>query len=101
LNANEVPADSRTFVANRSDEKAADHQPFDAAKPLVPDAGATAAAPPSDTGPRKAWLPLMAALLALFASLGANVYLVWIHQGVRAKYRALLQRFQGGSLATM
>jgi hypothetical protein len=46
----------------------------------------------------RAWLPLMGALLALFASLGANVYLVWIHQAARAKYRALTGQLSRQSL---
>jgi hypothetical protein len=55
--------------------------------------GATEAATP------KPWWALMVALLALFGSLGANVYLVWIHQAVRAKYRSLLQRSPLGGAA--
>jgi hypothetical protein len=43
------------------------------------------------TGAPKPWLPLMGALLCLFASLAANVYLVWIHVAVRAKYRTLVR----------
>lgn len=46
---------------------------------------------PSTATP-KPWFAFMGALLVLFASLGANVYLVWIHQTVRAKYHALVQR---------
>jgi len=46
----------------------------------------------------KPWFALMGALLALFASLGANVYLAWIHQSVRMKYRALVTQM-GGSMA--
>jgi len=34
----------------------------------------------------KPWMPLMLALMALFASLAANVYLVWLHQEIRFKY---------------
>src|SRR5436190_146554 len=54
----------------------------------------------SDADPPKPWWALMGALLALFASLGANVYLVWIHQVARAKYRALVQRTPLGGAAT-
>jgi len=39
----------------------------------------------------KPWLPLMGALLCLFASLAANVYLIWTHIGVRAKYTSLVR----------
>ncbi len=38
------------------------------------------------------------ALLALFASVGANVYLGWIYQSVRLKYRTLAARV-GSSVA--
>ncbi len=47
----------------------------------------------------KPWGILVLALLGLFASLGANVYLVWIHQGVRAKYRMLAGQMHGGAAA--
>ena len=47
----------------------------------------------------KPWGVLVAVLLGLFASLGANVYLAWIHQGVRAKYQALAMRMGGGAVA--
>ena len=53
----------------------------------------------SDADTPKPWWALMGALLALFASLGANVYLVWIHQAARAKYRALVQRASLGGAA--
>jgi hypothetical protein len=39
----------------------------------------------------KPWLPLMGALLCLFASLAANVYLIWNHMAVRAKYQTLVR----------
>lgn len=47
----------------------------------------------------KPWGVLVAVLLGLFASLGANVYLAWIHQSVRAKYQALAARMDGGAVA--
>ena len=74
------PSDSRTFASDMAI----------AAKPAVletPIGGSPSSGFPA---PPKPWLPLMGALLALFASLGANVYLAWIHQGVRMKYRTLL-----------
>jgi hypothetical protein len=86
LNENEPPADYRS-----QDRALA----TGAAKPAVSDSPFTANPPAA----AKPWLPLMAALLALFASLGANVYLAWIHQGVRNKYRALVQRVSPGSIA--
>jgi hypothetical protein len=45
------------------------------------------------------WLPLTGALVALFASLGANAYLAWIHQSLRSNYRSLLARMKGDSAA--
>ena len=44
--------------------------------------------------PARPWLPLTVSLLALFASLGGNVYLGWLHVESRAKYRRLLERLQ-------
>lgn len=38
--------------------------------------------------PGKPWLPLTFTLFGLFASLGANVYLVWIAYDVRRRYLA-------------
>jgi hypothetical protein len=67
------------------------------AKPALPETPLAA----GTAAPAKPWLPLMGALLALFASLGANVYLAWIHQGVRMKYRALVQRIQGTAPAAL
>jgi hypothetical protein len=41
------------------------------------------------------WLPLTGALVALFASLGANAYLGWVHQSLRSNYRSLVARMKG------
>jgi hypothetical protein len=49
--------------------------------------------PPSGTA--RPWMPLMLALVALFASIGANAYLVWIHQTLRINYRAVVARMKG------
>ena len=51
----------------------------------------------SSTGPTKPWGVLLLAILGLFASLGANAYLVWIHQEVRTKYRTLAGQMHGGA----
>jgi hypothetical protein len=90
LRSDEGPHDGGTAAEN--------YRVVDANKPPVSNSssqngGATEAATP------KPWWALMAALLALFGSLGANVYLVWIHQAVRAKYRSLLQRSPLGGVA--
>lgn len=45
------------------------------------------------------WMPLMLALVALFASVGANAYLMWIHQSLRANYRAVVARLKGNAFA--
>ena len=66
-------------------------------KPSVVNANSQNGASDADTP--KPWWALMGALLALFASLGANVYLAWIHQAARAKYRALVQRTSLGGAA--
>ena len=42
--------------------------------------------------PGKPWLPLILASLALFASFGGNVYLVWIFADLRRRYRLLLSK---------
>lgn len=42
--------------------------------------------------PSKPWLPLTLALIGLFASLGANVFLLWMAGGFRKRYRALVER---------
>ncbi|MFC1596767.1 hypothetical protein ACFL5Q_02365 [Planctomycetota bacterium] len=42
--------------------------------------------------PAKPWSRLTVALVGLFASLGGNVFLLWIMQGFRSRYRALLRR---------
>ena len=44
--------------------------------------------------PSRPWLPLTAALLALFASLGGNLYLAWLNHDSRTRYRRLLNRMQ-------
>jgi hypothetical protein len=95
LTANEAPSgEPRSF---RSDPLA-----MDAAKPTMTDAAFPAdksAGNPTAGSTSKPWLPLMAALLGLFASVGANVYLAWIHQGVRVKYQALVRRMQVNTVA--
>ena len=41
--------------------------------------------------PSKPWLPLWLTAVALFASLGANVYLGWIAVDVRRRWRTLVE----------
>jgi len=69
-------------------------------------AGATSAPPganSSGTGSddngaseAKPWLPLAGAVIALFASLGANVYLAWNTLALRSRYRSLVAQFHAG-----
>lgn len=42
----------------------------------------------------KPWLPFTAAVLALFGSLGGNLYMGWITWETRAKYHALVKRLR-------
>jgi hypothetical protein len=78
--------------------EAADFRVVDANKPNITNSGSQTGGSSEATTP-KPWWALMGALLALFASLGANVYLVWIYQAARAKYRALVQRTPLGGAA--
>jgi hypothetical protein len=56
------------------------------APPPKPEAKPAEEQPPA--APSKPWLPLIAALLALFASLAANVYLGWILGGLRRQRKS-------------
>jgi hypothetical protein len=44
-----------------------------------------APAPPQPEAPAEPWLPLTLTLLALFASIGANLFLGWIAWGLRRR----------------
>ncbi|HEY2827020.1 MAG TPA: hypothetical protein VGJ04_05410 [Pirellulales bacterium] len=91
LNENDVPqTPPRSFDS--------DHLAMGAAKPAVLETPiGFGGSSPNSTVVAKPWLPLMGTLLALFASIGANFYLAWIHQSVRMKYQALVRRMQGGA----
>jgi hypothetical protein len=92
LSENEVRPGSRQSFSNGQ-------VAVDADKPAVSDSGWTAEKTDGKSAVSKPWLPLMATLLTLFASLGANAYLGWIHQGTRAKYKALLKQLPAGGAA--
>jgi hypothetical protein len=81
----EVSADSGALAGN---DPAAGYMAISTARPETP------AATSVDVTP-KPWWPLMVSLLGLFLSLGANVYLGWIHQALRMRYCALAQRHRG------
>ena len=54
--------------------------------PPIPLKAAEKTAPePIHSEPAKPWLPLMLTLLALFASIGANIFLGWIAWGLRRR----------------
>lgn len=55
---------------------------------------------PAEVPTPKPWWLLVMVLLVLFASIGANVYLVWIHQAVRAKYLSLIDEMPRQAAAT-
>jgi len=46
----------------------------------------------------KPWMPLLATLFGLFASLGANVFLGWMAVDFRSRYQGLVRRASEGSL---
>lgn len=48
----------------------------------------------NNTAEERPWLPLLAALLLLFFSLGANLYLSWVTFEQRERYRTLLLRWR-------
>jgi hypothetical protein len=92
-----LPLKERPAIAAPK-ERALDRQKVEAGMPTAvesPDDGQGNAAGPSRAA-AKPWGILVVALVGLFASLGANVYLVWIHQGVRAKYRTLAAQMGAG-----
>jgi hypothetical protein len=50
---------------------------------------------PSEPQPAKPWLSFWLTLLGLFASLGGNVYLLWVALDFRGRYRAVLAETGG------
>lgn len=122
------PIEVPTFVLDVEEEAptAESPQPFDApadTRPLVEPAGISqpvaTVVPPTEEAPIEAaageittarpeltavpdevpWGPLMAAIVALFVSLGANLYLAWVTWGTRSRYRDLLARMKSGANA--
>jgi hypothetical protein len=76
---------------------AADSQPIDAvdtppASPAAASADRSGQANPEQDGPERPWIWLSVTLLALAASLGANVYQGWIFWDSRSRYRALVEQ---------
>jgi hypothetical protein len=78
--------------SRNSNESGSGYVAVDAAKPVQESTDV------NNSNTPKPWFPLMLTLLGLFLSLGANVYLVWIHQGVRAKYQAMVQQLHGATV---
>ncbi len=62
-------------------------------KSPAPSAAQSAPSPETENGPDKPWPALTLALLGLFASLGANVFLGWLVVGMRRR-----PMMQGGTL---
>jgi hypothetical protein len=85
-------------VADKEESSRSHWKSVEAGMPATPgSSGSPSNSPPVAVS--KPWGVLMFVLLVLFASLGANVYLAWIHQEVRLKYRALVTEMHGGSAA--
>jgi hypothetical protein len=63
------------------------------------DQGGKAAASPGDEAEEepKPWTPLIATVVALFGSLGLNVYMGWITWDTRTRYRQLVDRYFSGT----
>jgi hypothetical protein len=59
-------------------------------EPASSDNRAESAGTPLATHGDTPWLPLVGAVLGLFASLGANIYLGWNSLALRSRYRALV-----------
>jgi hypothetical protein len=57
-----------------------------------PDDKSAKSQPPASKEPAKPWVPFTVAVVALFGSLGLNVYLGWITSETRKRYRSLLRR---------
>jgi len=93
------PAVPRTLDAVPASKPLTDGQVvFASTDPIAPKAEESQAEEPDAKGPGKPWFPLTLALLALFASLGGNVFLLWIAGDFRRRYRELLM--QAGEPAT-
>ena len=73
-------------------ETTASSSPAATASPAASSSAATASSPASPPSPEKPWLPLWLTIVALFASLAANLFLAWITWDARIRYRTLLGR---------
>ncbi|MBS0209725.1 MAG: hypothetical protein JSS27_12315 [Planctomycetes bacterium] len=80
----QMPAPPLTAVAS-----AAASNPPAVEPPSPSELKITHTAAKATTDEPRPWLPLMVALIALFASLGANIYLGWITRDLHARYRRL------------
>lgn len=117
------PVEVPTFVLDPAEEASAptSPKPFDApsdTRPLVEPASSSTLVASAETPPNTApvatttskptlaeeperlpWGPLMAAVVALFVSVGANLYLAWVTWGTRLRYRELIARMDVGANA--
>lgn len=102
----DVPADPHAAAppAGSRAEKGADkippapdsHDEASAAKTAAESAADTAADAAKVVGEARPWLPLVGSVLALFGSLGTNVYLAWNTLALRSRYRTLLTQHNAG-----
>ncbi|MEX2558613.1 MAG: hypothetical protein WD403_01810 [Pirellulales bacterium] len=87
--ANSAQDRKAASAAGNRDERSASDEPGASGGEETEDAAGNLAG-------QKPWLPLSLTLLGLFASLGANVYLVWIAAGLRRRYRNVVRQSQTG-----
>lgn len=78
--------------AEKSDKGADAPDEASKGKSTVDSAADAAADATKVVGEAKPWLPLVGSVLALFGSLGTNVYLAWNTLALRSRYRTLLSQ---------
>jgi hypothetical protein len=59
------------------------------------ESGKVSSPTPASAGESRPWVPLIGTMLALFASLGANIYLGWNTLDLRNRYRTLAAQLHG------
>jgi hypothetical protein len=95
---NQPPAEAAPATGDRGTAKAGDAN-AGAGGPAASPAGVSSSAAvdaKTDVGEPKPWLPLAGAVIALFASLGANLYLGWNTLALRSRYRSLVAQLHAG-----
>ena len=84
-------------VKSRYIEPASDEPPPKSKSKRTAQDGSAQAVARDAESPARPWLPLVAALLALFLSLGVNFYLGWVAWDARREYRTLLEQSLTGT----